>query len=436
MADDWFWGRDGQTNAGAGGGYASKGAAGHDLPGRTQARACSVSELNRYVNALMKSDPILREIWVRGEISNYRPHDSGHHYFTLKDGAGAIRCVMFRSAASRLRFRLENGMKVVAGGSVSVYERDGVYQLYCEELRSDGTGDLYVAYEQMKARLAEEGLFDAENKRPLPLLPDSVCVITSPTGAVIQDILNVALRRFPKATIKLVPVQVQGETAAAQIARAVARVNRLGLADVIIVGRGGGSIEDLWAFNEEIVARAVAASQIPVVSAVGHETDFTICDFAADLRAPTPSAAAELVFPDFAALAARLSQADRNLRAALSRKAERARQRLERCRAGAAFTRPLDRVDFARMRLNGAEERLLAATRGYAAKSAARAAVLAARLNALSPLAVLGRGYAYVTDSETGKTLRSARDTGVGRGVAVRLGEGGLVCEVRELRDL
>jgi exodeoxyribonuclease VII large subunit len=241
---------------------------------------------------MFKRDAALSDIWVKGEVSNFRPHYSGHMYFTLKDESSAIRCVMFRSAASRMRFMLENGMKAIVFGSVSVFERDGQYQLYCEEIRSDGVGDLYIAFEQMKARLEAEGLFEAARKRPLPLIPRAVCVLTSPTGSVVHDIINVATRRFPKAVIKVFPVKVQGEGAAGQVARAVEIVNARQLADVIIVARGGGSIEELWPFNEEVVARAVAASGVPVISAVGHETDFTICDFAADVRAPTPSAAA------------------------------------------------------------------------------------------------------------------------------------------------
>jgi len=392
----------------------------------------SVSEINRYLNAMMKSDEILQNVWVHGEVSNYKPHYSGHMYFTLKDSMCALRCVMFRGAASQLRFRLENGLKVRIRGGISVFERDGQYQLYCEEIHAEGAGDLYTAYEQIKKRLADEGLFDSARKKPLPSPPRAICVITSPTGSVVRDIINVSTRRFPQAVLKIYPVQVQGAAAAPQIIRAIGRVNETKIADVIIVARGGGSIEDLWAFNEESLARAVAASGIPVVSAIGHETDFTICDFTADLRAPTPSAAAELTFPDAAALTARITHYTKQLRSALLKKYERAKSRYGRCRSSVVFTKPANRVEYARMRLIGGEEKLVAAMRARNERNFARTAMLTARLNALSPLSTLARGYAVVTDVGDGKIIRNSNAVEVGQRVAVKLSEGGLLCEVIE----
>ena len=407
------------------------GGAARNVNGRME-QVYSVAGVNRYLNGLMKSDALLRSIWVCGEVSNYRPHYSGHMYFTLKDESGAIRCVMFRNAASRMRFKLENGQGVIARGGVSVFERDGQYQLYCEEIHPDGVGNLYAAYEQMKNKLSEEGLFDASRKKRLPMLPQSVCVLTSPTGSVIRDIINVSIRRFPSAVIKLYPVQVQGASAAPQIVGAIRAVNERRLAEVIIVARGGGSLEDLWAFNEEAVARAVAASEIPVVSAVGHETDYTICDFASDLRAPTPSAAAELVFPEAAALRERVSQSRRLLGYALRKKHERAKRRLERIISSAAFANPTRRIEFARMRLNGAQDKLIGAMRTSGERNSAKLAVLAARLEALNPLSILARGYAVVSSPEDGKIIKSASGIEAGRTVNVKLHEGALLCEVLE----
>ncbi len=260
----------------------------------------TVTQINTYLKSVIDNDFNLKNIYVSGEISNFTNHyRTGHFYFTLKDEASSIKAVMFRSAASRLRFEPENGMKVLIRCSVSVYERDGIYQLYCEDMQPDGIGELTVAFEQLKAKLLNEGLFSDEYKKPLPEYPSTVGIVTSPTGAALQDIINVITRRYPCAQLVLAPVQVQGDSAAGQIAQAIAEFNSKKAADVLIVGRGGGSIEDLWAFNEESVARAIFKSEIPVISAVGHETDFTISDFVADMRAPTPSAAAEIAVPDY-----------------------------------------------------------------------------------------------------------------------------------------
>ena len=399
-------------------------------------RCYTVSEINRYINDSMKSDPLLQDVFINGEVSNYRPHYSGHLYFTLKDGSCALRCVMFRNAASKLRFQLENGQSVIIRGSVSVYERDGQYQLYCDEIHADGVGDLYTAFEQMKRKLSDEGLFDQSAKKPLPYFPRNVCVLTSPTGSVVRDIINVATRRFPMVAIKIFPVQVQGFAAAAQVARAIELVNSRKLADVIIVARGGGSLEDLWAFNEEVIARAIAASNIPIVSAVGHETDFTICDFVSDLRAPTPSAAAELVFPEAAAIWRRVEQNEKLLGYALQKKCEQAKRRLDVCMSGRVFTKPGFRVDYARIRVNAIEERLIGAMRTLGDRNAAKVALLSARLSALSPLSTLARGYAIVSDTTGGIMIKNAEAVIIGQHIDVRLQDGVLRCEVKDKQTI
>ena len=390
----------------------------------------TVSEINRYINEKLKYDLVLMDLWIKGEISNFRPHYSGHLYFTLKDSSSTLKCVMFKGAASKLRFAIENGMKVLIRGSISVFERDGQYQLYCEEIKNDGVGDLYLAYEQLKKKLEEQGLFDAALKKTIPMIPGSVCVITSPTGSVVKDIINVSLRRFPKANIKIFPVQVQGETAAPQIAKAIRKVNALSIADLIIVGRGGGSIEDLWAFNEEIVARAIFDSTIPIISAVGHETDFTICDFVADLRAPTPSAAAELAFPDMDALLERIFHSHSRLKSAFLNNVERKKRQLDRCTNSTVFTKPLFRLEHERMRLNGVENRLFAAVQLMEKHHSSKLALLSAKLDSLSPLKVLARGYAIVSEAKTGKIVHKIADVSEGDPVKIRLSEGSLECTV------
>ncbi|MCL2165529.1 MAG: exodeoxyribonuclease VII large subunit [Oscillospiraceae bacterium] len=390
----------------------------------------TVSQLNKYINFMFKTDALLSDLWVRGEVSNFRPHYSGHMYFTLKDSGGTIKCVMFRSAASRLRFRLENGMKTIIRGNVSVFERDGAYQLYCEEIIHDGAGDLHTAFEQLKTTLKEEGLFDEDHKKPIPILPKSVAVITSETGSVVRDIINVSVRRFPNASIKVFPVQVQGSAAAPQIAEAVRSVGVLRCADVIIIARGGGSLEDLWAFNEEIVARAVFSSSIPIVSAIGHETDFTICDFVSDLRAPTPSAAAELVFPDVKEIKTRLFRLRAALKSALIRRIKLDRERLNRAQKSTALSKPLRRVEIERMRLDITEKKLASSIKQTYDKNKGRLSVLSAKLESLSPLAVLARGYAVVTDAESGKVVKSVYQTKPGQCLTVRFQDGGIDARV------
>ena len=288
----------------------------------------AVSQVNEYIKFLLDRDELLANLCVRGEISNYKVYPSGHHYFTLKDAEGALRCVMFRSSAQRLRFKPENGMQVVAYGRVTVFPRDGAYQLYCSALTADGAGDLYIAFEQLKEKLSKEGLFDPAHKKTLPKYPHTIAIITSAAGAAIMDMLRILAKRYPLAKVKLLPVRVQGVEAPAEIAGAIRYANRYQVADLIMTGRGGGSIEDLWAFNEECVARAIFECNTPIISAVGHETDFTIADFVADMRAPTPSAAAELAVFDYAQWCERIRQYEDTLYRAMSEKIRAYRNRL------------------------------------------------------------------------------------------------------------
>lgn len=387
----------------------------------------TVSRLNQYIKGVIENDASLCDVSVKGEISNFKLHSSGHCYLTLKDEQSAIRAVMFRSAAQRLKFMPENGMKIIAAGKVSVYERDGQYQLYIASMQQDGVGDLYVAFEQLKARLAQEGLFDQSRKKPLPKYPKTVGVITSPTGAAVRDIINVLSRRYPAAEILLCPVLVQGDDAARQIASAIAYMNREKRADVLIVGRGGGSIEDLWSFNEETVARAIAASELPVISAVGHETDFTIADFVADLRAPTPSAAAELAVPSILELKNTLSSFHSRICQALQNTLAYKRSII----SGFTLKSPLDFINQNRLRTDHASQRLTGAAAAALEAAAKRFAVAAAGLDALSPLNVLSRGYS-VTQGRHG-ILKSVQEVQPGDDITVRLQDGALNCSVNQI---
>lgn len=375
-------------------------------------RIATVSQLNNYIKALLDQTPVLQNVWIKGEISNLKLHSSGHIYLTLKDEGSVLRAVMFRSAAARLAFRPENGMKVLARGRVSVYDRDGSYQLYIEELEAEGQGELYVRFEELKKKLAAEGLFDQAAKRPLPAFPETVGICTSPTGAAIRDIINILKRRYPLVRAVICPCLVQGEGAAASIVRAIEYFNREKTADVLIVGRGGGSIEDLWAFNEEATARAVAASEIPIISAVGHETDFTICDFAADLRAPTPSAAAELAVPDLGEVRRRVDECASRLGARLREKAAAARGRLDLLSGRAGIVNFRRRLGEMQMNVDRASARGETAIKARALSAGQRLSAAAGRLNALSPLKVLERGYS-VAMSE-GRAVRRLADVSVG----------------------
>ena len=372
-------------------------------------RIISVTELNNYLKNRLDADPSLAELCIRGELSNYKVYPSGHHYFTLKDAEGALRCVLFRGSASRLRFRPENGMKVLAMGRVTVFPRDGAYQLYCTGLTPDGVGDLHVAFEQLKARLLAEGLFDQSRKKPLPAYPHRIAIVTSAAGAAIRDMLRILRARYPLSQVLLLPVRVQGAEAAAEIAGAIRYANRFRLADVLIVGRGGGSMEDLWCFNDERVARAIFDSEIPVVSAVGHEPDVTISDFVADVRAATPSNGAELTAPDQVELRQRLSQLENRLLQATQKKITLSREKLRVLEQRRVLQNPLNYYEDKRLLLDHLQKQLTARTKHRIARERQRFAALAAALDAMSPLKVLGRGYTIVRRAD-GAMVRSCAD--------------------------
>ncbi len=395
----------------------------------------SVGQLNRYVKTLLEGDARLAAVYIGGEISNFTNHyKSGHLYMSLKDETAAVKAVMFRGNASRLAFRPENGMKVIVKARVSLYERDGAFQLYIEEMQPDGVGALQIAFEQLKKKLAAEGLFEEARKRPIPACPMRVGVITSPTGAAVRDIFNVLGRRFPLARVVFCPVLVQGEGAAASVSAAIRRFNACRGADVLIVGRGGGSIEDLWAFNEEVVARAVAESAIPVISAVGHETDFTICDFVADLRAPTPSAAAELAVPDAARLWMTLSSVRERIGTACRGKWQAAAKELELLRSRRCLSAPQYYIEEQTMRMDHLIHRFAAAARQSLAGADRRLAATASKLDALSPLKVLGRGYSIGYD-EKGQVLNRVAQTKIGDRVTWRLADGSVGCTVTTIQE-
>jgi len=389
-----------------------------------QKRIITVSELNEYIKMLFEYDEILRNIYIKGEISNFTNHyKTGHLYFSLKDPGGAVKAVMFRSSASKLKFKPENGMRVIVGGRVSVFPRDGQYQVYVDVMEPDGVGALYLAYEQLRAKLEKEGLFAADRKRPLPRFPGRIGIVTSPTGAAIRDMLHIAGRRFPSAEIVLYPALVQGAEAPASIIRGIRYFNAKKRADVLIVGRGGGSVEDLWAFNDEALVRAVAASEIPVISAVGHETDFTLCDFAADLRAPTPSAAAELAVPDREELAVSLGHTGERLRLAVERRLARSRDRLGLLASSRALKDPMAVVDDKRMALLMEERALQERMERILAAKRAQFQYDTAKLDALNPLAIVARGYSAVFD-EAGVPVKSVSQLRTGDAVSFALTDG------------
>lgn len=396
-----------------------------------EAKIYSVSEVNGYIKAQMDRDGLLAGLCIRGEISNYKVYPSGHHYFSLKDGGGAIRCVLFRGAASALRFRPENGMQVLATGRVTVFPRDGAYQLYCERLTPEGVGDLYVAFEQLKRKLQAEGLFDPAHKKPLPQFPGRIAIVTSAAGAAIHDMLRILGKRYPLTKVILLPVRVQGAEAPAEIAGAIRYVNRHQLADLIITGRGGGSMEDLWAFNDERVARMIYRSEIPVISAVGHEPDVTIADFVADLRAATPSNAAELAVPDQNEIYSALMGGRERLEGGLLHRLAQYRQRLDRLARSRPMTDPAAYFRDKRLLLDYQSSRLAHGLERSVSGQRERLARLAASLDAMSPLKVLGRGYAIV-QGEDGHILTSARGAAPGDRLSLRLTDGRLECRVEE----
>ena len=394
----------------------------------------TVTQVNELVKALLDGAAPLQNVHIQGELSNYKIYPSGHHYFTLKDGSSAIRCVMFASSAMHLRFRPENGMKVVAAGRVSVYPRDGAYQLYCSSLSAAGVGDLYVAYEQLKEKLYQRGLFDEGHKKPLPRYPGRIAIVTSSAGAAVHDMIRILRRRYPIAKVILLPVRVQGPEAPGEIADAIAYANEHRLADVLITGRGGGSIEDLWAFNDERVAYAIYDSVIPVISAVGHEPDVTISDFVADARASTPSNAAEIAVPDMGELLGRLTQQDGRMRQGLLNAAEKRRQRLESVAARRIWQDSGTLLQDKRQALDGVTARLTDAGQRSLQQKAQRLATLSSAVDAMSPLKVLARGYAIATD-EREQTIRTASQLTEGDRVHLRFHSGGAVCRVESRED-
>ncbi len=393
----------------------------------------TVSQVNEYIKGLLDRDGLMAGLFIRGELSNYKMYPSGHHYFSLKDETGAIRCVMFRREAGRLRFRPENGMKVIAFGRITVFPRDGQYQLYCSDLTPDGVGDLHVAFEQLKEKLYREGLFEPAHKKPIPRYPERIALITSPAGAAVRDMLRILEARYPLAQVVILPVRVQGEEAAGEIAGALRYASAHRLADLIITGRGGGSMEDLWCFNDEQVARAIYDCEIPVISAVGHEPDVTIADFVADLRAATPSNGAELAVPDQNELYANLGYFEDKLLSGMEGRLDRARQTLDRLSRSRALQDPLNQVRDRKLALDGQGRRLTHALSRDLAGERERFARLAASLDALSPLKVLGRGYA-LTRTADGGVVSSVEDVSPGDAITVRLADGVLDCHVDDRR--
>ncbi|WP_235371606.1 exodeoxyribonuclease VII large subunit [Pseudoflavonifractor phocaeensis] len=389
------------------------------------------AQVGQYIKSFMDRDRVLSGLLVRGEISNYKMYPSGHHYFTLKDGEGALRCVMFRGDAASLRFRPQNGMQVIAAGRVTVFPRDGQYQLYCVRLTPEGAGDLHVAFEQLKEKLLREGLFDQSHKKPIPRFPRTIALVTSPAGAAVRDMLRILGARWPMAQIKVLPVRVQGEGAAEEIAAAIRWANWKRVADLIITGRGGGSMEDLWAFNEETVARAIYDSDIPVISAVGHEPDVTIADFVADLRAATPSNAAELAVPDQNEVWSALLHDRERLRGGMGYRLSQCRQRLDRAAKSRAMTEPSAYFQNKRLLLDYQSRRLVHGLDRTVSAQKERLARLAAVLDAMSPLKVLGRGYA-IARKENGTILSSVKDAAPGEPFTLRLSDGTLNCRTEE----
>ncbi|GIQ70678.1 exodeoxyribonuclease VII large subunit [Xylanibacillus composti] len=418
----------------------------------------SVKALTRYIKMRLEGDERLQQIWVQGEISNFTHHSSGHMYFTLKDKDSRVKCVMFSSYNASLGFIPKNGDHVLARGSISVYERDGQYQFYVTKMQPDGIGSLYLAFEALKRKLEAEGLFAEERKRRLPKFPQTVGLVTSPTGAAVRDMITTLQRRYPLAAILLFPVQVQGKQAARSIARAIEAVNAHGKADLLIVGRGGGSLEELWAFNEEPVARSIAASAIPVISAVGHETDYTIADFVADIRAATPTAAAELAVPHLEELrqslhhlssrldraltahyyepAQRLDRLAQRLRYGMAQRLRQAEVRYQRAERRLSAFQPSEQVRSLRQRLESHSKQLAGAMQGLLHQQKLRFVGTIRQLDALSPLKVMARGYSLAYRVSDGALMKSVRQAASGDDVRIRLHDGELQCEVKTIREI
>ena len=394
----------------------------------------SITQLNEYIRGKLDQDALLNGVAVRGEISNYKVYPSGHHYFTLKDEGASLKCVMFKGNAVRLRFRPDNGVKVIAMGKISVYPRDGVYQLYCTAMAMDGIGDLYAAFEQLKAKLAAQGLFDPTHKKPIPAYPGVIGIVTSSAGAAIHDMLRILRKRYPLTQVLLLPVRVQGVEAPGEIAAAIRYANYHKLADLLIVGRGGGSIEDLWAFNDEQVAHAIYESRIPVISAVGHEPDVTISDFVADLRAATPSNAAELAVPDQDSLRQNLDAYSLSMAASLNRQLKGARQHLDVLSRSPALCSPTGYLDQKRKNLQLLENRLVAAQSRTVEQKNRQFVALTAKLDAMSPLKVLTRGYAMAQTLD-GEVVRSVRQLQPGDKLKLTIHDGSLIATIDEKEE-
>ncbi len=394
----------------------------------------TITQINEYIRSMMDSDRLLGAVAVKGEISNYKLYPSGHHYFTLKDEGGALKCVMFKGNALKMRFRPENGMQIIAMGKISVFPRDGAYQLYCTNLALDGIGDLYAAFEQMKTKLATQGLFDQAHKKPLPKLPGTIGIITSSAGAAVHDMLRILRKRYPLTKVVLLPVRVQGAEAPGEIAAAIAYANHYRLADLLIVGRGGGSIEDLWAFNEEVVAHAIYRSEIPIISAVGHEPDVTISDFVADLRAATPSNGAELAVPDQDALQQTLDAMAAAMASYMSRQIKAARQHLNVLSGSPALQSPQGYFSQRRKSLELLQSRLFAVQVQQLSRKKQRYIAMTAKLDAMSPLKVLSRGYA-MAQTEQGDLVRSVSHIKSGDTVRVSLSDGQFIATVTDVKE-
>jgi len=397
-------------------------------------KVLSITQINEYIRATMDRDPLLAGVAVRGEISNYKLYPSGHHYFTLKDEGAALKCVMFKGNAMRLRFRPENGMKVIAMGKVSVYPRDGAYQLYCTAMTVDGVGDLHAAFEQLKAKLGAMGLFEQSHKKSLPKFPGTIGIITSSAGAAVHDMLRILRKRYPLTRVRLLPVRVQGAEAPAEIAAAIRYANQYRLADLLIVGRGGGSIEDLWAFNDERVAYAIYESAIPVISAVGHEPDVTISDYVADLRAATPSNAAELAVQDQEALRQTLDSMLAAMATALTRQLKASKRHLQVLSNSNCLQSPTVYLQQRKDALSATADRMCAAQNRYVNSKKQRFVALAAKLDAMSPLKVLTRGYA-MTQTQDGSLLRSTKQVRAGDTVHISVSDGSITASVFDVKE-
>ena len=394
----------------------------------------SITQVNEYIKGRLDADPLLAQIAVRGEISNYKLYPSGHHYFTLKDEGAALKCVMFKGNALRLRFRPENGMKIIAMGRVSVFPRDGAYQLYCTAMAMDGIGDLHAAFEQLKKKLAAQGLFDPAHKQSLPKYPGTIGIITSSAGAAVHDMLRILRKRYPLSQVRLLPVRVQGVEAPGEIAAAIGYANHYKLADLLIVGRGGGSIEDLWAFNDEQVAYAIYNSKIPVISAVGHEPDVTISDYVADLRAATPSNAAELAVPDQEALRQMLDSMSTAMAVSLNRQLKSAQQHLNALSQSPALKSPTGYIEQREKGLELLKNRLVSAQNNTLNRNHARFIAAVSKLDAMSPMKVLTRGYSMAR-TERGEVLRSVRQTAPGDNIIISLSDGELHAAVTGIKE-